>query len=168
MWLCVCSVQPRLYLLILLWFQPPNDIIQYYILHPAYDWFLSVSGMRHEETLKVERCGQASFHLRWWRHEVTTASAVAFLTDAACNLHISVGVEQANQSRAPITAHAYHLHTAAVAPLRERVRRVERERERKERARMNGAPETEGDLRFCRTAHLCLRLSFIWFQSPAF
>lgn len=49
------------------------------------------------------------------------------LTDAACNLHISVGVESANQSRAPTAAHAYHLHTAGVAPLSERGRGVERE-----------------------------------------
>lgn len=48
------------------------------------------------------------------------------LTDAACNLHISVGVEPANQSRAPIAAHAYHLHTAAAALLSEQVKRMER------------------------------------------
>lgn len=45
------------------------------------------------------------------------------LTDAACNLHISVGVEPANQSQAPIAVHPYHLLTAAVAPPRERVKR---------------------------------------------
>lgn len=52
------------------------------------------------------------------------------LTDTACNLHISVGVEPANQSWAPIAAHAYHLHAAAVAPPRERAKRMER-KERK-------------------------------------
>ncbi|KAM7413398.1 hypothetical protein PAMA_020674 [Pampus argenteus] len=48
------------------------------------------------------------------------------LTDTACNLHISVGVEPANQKRAPIAAHAYHLHTAAAPPRERRVKRMER------------------------------------------
>lgn len=47
------------------------------------------------------------------------------LTDAPCNLHISVGVAPANQS----AAYAYHLHPAAVAPLSEHGDR-KREQER--------------------------------------
>lgn len=54
------------------------------------------------------------------------------LTDAACNLYISVGVEPANQLRAAIAAHAYHLHTDAVAPPWER----EGRERKKERTRM--------------------------------
>lgn len=63
------------------------------------------------------------------------------LTAAACNLHISVGVESANQSRAPITAYAYHLRAAATASPR-----VQAGRERTERARTNGGSETDGNL----------------------
>lgn len=56
------------------------------------------------------------------------------LTDAACNLHISVGVQLANQRRAPIAAQAYHLRTAAAAPLSEGVKGTEG----KERTGKNG------------------------------
>lgn len=161
--LFVCAKQPWLYV-IHLW-------LCCELISPASCVWLVLKCKRRSdaETLKVE-CFKS--HVTLWVQPVKLSFAAVtsegdnheqsgLLTDAACNLHISVGVEPANQSRAPIAAHAYHLHTAAVAPPRERVKGKE-----KERARMNGVPETEGDL--CRVvAHSHLHLSFIQFQRRA-
>lgn len=112
------------------------NIIKKYVLHAVDDWFLNVKGcvmQKHErwnDLMLHCECGQSDCHLCQWRHNVTTASRVAFwqtqpaiFTSAQCD-------EPANQSRTPIAAHSYHLHTAAVAPLRERVtRRGKKEQE---------------------------------------
>lgn len=78
------------------------------------------------------------------------------LTDAACNLHISVGVEPAYHSRAPIAAHAYHLRAAAVAPLRERVKRMER----KERKHKNERLRQRLICVVSQHIHACIFLSY--------
>lgn len=114
----------------------------------------------------------ASFVLWVWPVKLSFAAVTSrgdnheqsgLLTDAACNLHISVGVEPANQSRAPIAAHAYHLHTAAAAPPREWEKRMER----KERKSKNEWCAWErGWFVLCRSTFM--PASFFYFTGFAF